>query len=459
MPKAKDKGFVDLHSIHSKLADGYKIYENDIDDESDNIRDFKSVSESIEKLELIVDDGKELADKDINYKEYLNLVKRNIEKQKFQLFRLKLTTSHSTIINHLSKLDDASSSNDFIQLERYIKRFDMRLKDLTIESKISANHRELWNEYKKNIKWYYQELQIKKIQKSVNANKGRINTTISELDNAISIANDSLGDNDVLMSEKLVEKLIFVISQSEVTAQRDAQFNEFISNKQKEVDDYHQKIDDIKLKIEINRHKKIIEENKPFVLQGMSEIQANTNKEFQINLENEYELSVDDIEEKSIGKGFSVSKTIAEVIFYTTLTISAIYYTSTNYINLRELTLKLPDKEESMRLLKGNAYGEQIENALNYDKFYADKGIEVIKTLSRITPVSISINEIDFNQEESGPFIMRLNGYVNTVGSSGRLILNNYLKRLSGERIIEEVVLVNQRVANNTIIFNIDIIL
>ena len=459
MPKAKDKGFVDLHSIHSKLADGYKIYENDIDEESDNIRDFKSVSESIEKLELIVDDGKELADKDINYKEYLNLVKRNIEKQKFQLFRLKLTTSHSTIINHLSKLDDASSSNDFIQLERYIKRFDMRLKDLTIESKISANHRELWNEYKKNIKWYYQELQIKKIQKSVNANKGRINTTISELDNAISIANDSLGDNDVLMSEKLVEKLIFVISQSEVTAQRDAQFNEFISKKQKEVDDYHQKIDDIKLKIEINRHKKIIEENKPFVLQGMSEIQANTNKEFQINLENEYELSVDDIEEKSIGKGFSVSKTIAEVIFYTTLTILAIYYTSTNYINLRELTLKLPDKEESMRLLKGNAYGEQIENALNYDKFYADKGIEVIKTLSRITPVSISINEIDFNQEESGPFIMRLNGYVNTVGSSGRLILNNYLKRLSSERIIEEVVLVNQRVANNTIIFNIDIIL
>ena len=459
MPKAKDKGFVDLHSIHSKLADGYKIYENDIDDESDNIRDFKSVSESIEKLELIVDDGKELADKDINYKEYLNLVKRNIEKQKFQLFRLKLTTSHSTIINHLSKLDDASSSNDFIQLERYIKRFDMRLKDLTIESKISANHRELWNEYKKNIKWYYQELQIKKIQKSVNANKGRINTTISELDNAISIANDSLGDNDVLMSEKLVEKLIFVISQSEVTAQRDAQFNEFISKKQKEVDDYHQKIDDIKLKIEINRHKKIIEENKPFVLQGMSEIQANTNKEFQINLENEYELSVDDIEEKSIGKGFSVSKTIAEVIFYTTLTISAIYYTSTNYINLRELTLKLPDKEESMRLLKGNAYGEQIENALNYDKFYADKGIEVIKILSRITPASISINEIDFNQEESGPFIMRLNGYVNTVGSSGRLILNNYLKRLSSERIIEEVVLINQRVANNTIIFNIDIIL
>ena len=459
MPKAKDKGFVDLHSIHSKLADGYKIYENDIDDESDNIRDFKSVSESIEKLELIVDDGKELADKDINYKEYLNLVKRNIEKQKFQLFRLKLTTSHSTIINHLSKLDDASSSNDFIQLERYIKRFDVRLKDLTIESKISANHRELWNEYKKNIKWYYQELQIKKIQKSVNANKGRINTTISELDNAISIANDSLGDNDLLMSEKLVEKLIFVISQSEVTAQRDAQFNEFISKKQKEVDDYHQKIDDIKLKIEINRHKKIIEENKPFVLQGMSEIQANTNKEFQINLENEYELSVDDIEEKSIGKGFSVSKTIAEVIFYTTLTISAIYYTSTNYINLRELTLKLPDKEESMRLLKGNAYGEQIENALNYDKFYADKGIEVIKTLSRITPVSISINEIDFNQEESGPFIMRLNGYVNTVGSSGRLILNNYLKRLSSEKIIEEVVLVNQRVANNTIIFNIDIIL
>ena len=459
MPRAKDKGFVDLHSIHSKLADGYKIYENDIDDESDNIRDFKSVSESIEKLELIVDDGKELADKDINYKEYLNLVKRNIEKQKFQLFRLKLTTSHSTIINHLSKLDDASSSNDFIQLERYIKRFDMRLKDLTIESKISANHRELWNEYKKNIKWYYQELQIKKIQKSVNANKGRINTTISELDNAISIANDSLGDNDVLMSEKLVEKLIFVISQSEVTAQRDAQFNEFINKKQKEVDDYHQKIDDIKLKIEINRHKKIIEENKPFVLKGMSEIQANTNKEFQINLENEYELSVDDIEEKSIGKGFSVSKTIAEVIFYTTLTISAIYYTSTNYINLRELTLKLPDKEESMRLLKGNAYGEQIENALNYDKFYADKGIEVIKALSRITPVSISINEIDFNQEESGPFIMRLNGYVNTVGSSGRQILNNYLKRLSGERIIEEVVLVNQRVANNTIIFNIDIIL
>ena len=121
------------------------------------------------------------------------------------------------------------------------------------------------------------------------------------------------------MSEKLIEKLIFVLHQSDLTAQKDAQFKEFIDSKKKDLKKYNQKIDDTKLKIEIENHRKIIEENKPFVIQGMNDIQENTNKEFQINLEDELELSVDNIEERSIGKPFSKSKIVTEVIFYTSI--------------------------------------------------------------------------------------------------------------------------------------------
>ena len=459
MAKSKDKGFADLQSVHSKLADGYKIYVNDLDEDNDNIKDFKSVSESIENLEIIVDEGRDLAEKDINYKEYLNLVKKNIEKQKFQLFRLKLTTSHSTIINHLSQLDDDSSSNDFIQLERYIKRFDERLKDLSIESKLTINHKTLWSEYKKNIKWYYQELQKKKVHKSINSNKERINSTIEELKASLITAEESLSETEVLMSEKLIEKFIFILHQSDLTAQKDARFKEFIDEKQKDLKKYNQKIDDIKLKIEIEKHRKIIEENKPFVIQGISDIQENTNKEFQINLEDELELSVDNIEERSIGKPFSKSKIVTEVIFYTSIIIATIYYSAMNHINLRELTLEIPKKEKYIELLLGNIYGKQIENALNYDKYYSTKSIILTKILSRTTPQSVTINQLNFNQDENSPYIISINGYVNTVGSTGRNILNNMLKQLNKENIIEEVVLLNQKVSNNTLVFNIDVII
>ena len=94
MKKRSQKKPIDTTSIHEGLIDNYKVDDKNIKrDEANNIQDFQSVAESIEKLEKIIEDGKELANKDESYAKFLNDVETNLEEQKAQLFKLKLTNA------------------------------------------------------------------------------------------------------------------------------------------------------------------------------------------------------------------------------------------------------------------------------------------------------------------------------------------------------------------------------
>ena len=67
------KAKVDINSVHSKLASKYKIKRDINTKVSSSIKDFKSVSDTIKKLEKIIDKGKNLGEKD---KDYNDLLKR-----------------------------------------------------------------------------------------------------------------------------------------------------------------------------------------------------------------------------------------------------------------------------------------------------------------------------------------------------------------------------------------------
>ena len=114
---------VDIDSVHEKLADHYKIKRDVHTKASSSIKDFKSVSNTIKKLEKIIDKGKSLAKKDEEYNDYLISIRKNIEDQKYQLFQLKLSNGESNIINLLLNINDDSTANDFVAIEREINKY------------------------------------------------------------------------------------------------------------------------------------------------------------------------------------------------------------------------------------------------------------------------------------------------------------------------------------------------
>ena len=158
---------VDLDSVHSKLADNYKIKRDVHTKTSSSIKDFKSVSDTINKLEKIIDKGKSLAEKDKEYSDYLISISKSVEKQKYQLFQLKLSNGEYNIINLLLNINDNSTANDFVAIEREINKYRDLVMNLEQESKLSDEYKLLWDEYYVTIENHYDELQAKKIHCSV----------------------------------------------------------------------------------------------------------------------------------------------------------------------------------------------------------------------------------------------------------------------------------------------------
>ena len=69
---SKDKkAKVDINSVHSKLADKYKIKRDINTKTTSSIKDFKSVSDTIKKLEKIKTMVKDITEKDKYYNEYI----------------------------------------------------------------------------------------------------------------------------------------------------------------------------------------------------------------------------------------------------------------------------------------------------------------------------------------------------------------------------------------------------
>ena len=288
------KGHIDLDSVHDKLADKYKI-DKDIDSKiSTTIKDFKSVSDTITKFEKILDKGQKLAERDEEYNSYLKSIKNDLDEQKFQLFYLKLTSGESNIINLLLNIHDNSTANDFIVLEREIKKYEKLIQSLESESELSEEYKLLWDEHNNNTANYFDELQTKKIHCSVIASKNRVETAKSEYQNKLNKAADSLVTADVTYTKKSLKKLELVIDEASLTGKKDEKYSEYLDYQKSKITEYKRDIEDVQLKIDIEKHRKIVEETKPSVKKGLDKLKKES------ELDKERRAATSDSDEESL---------------------------------------------------------------------------------------------------------------------------------------------------------------
>ena len=288
------KGHIDLDSVHDKLADKYKI-DKDIDSKiSTTIKDFKSVSDTITKFEKILDKGQKLAERDEEYNSYLKSIKNDLDEQKFQLFYLKLTSGESNIINLLLNIHDNSTANDFIVLEREIKKYEKLIQSLESESELSEEYKLLWDEHNNNTANYFDELQTKKIHCSVIASKNRVETAKSEYQNKLNKAADSLLTADVTYTKKSLKKLELVIDEASLTGKKDEKYSEYLDYQKSKITEYKRDIEDVQLKIDNEKHRKIVEETKPSVKKGLDKLKKES------ELDKERRAATSDSDEESL---------------------------------------------------------------------------------------------------------------------------------------------------------------
>ena len=76
-------------------------------------------AKNIGQLEQIIEDGRALANKDEAYAKFLSDVKNNLEEQKSQLFKLKLTNSETNVASMLANVEEGGTSNDFIAIDSF----------------------------------------------------------------------------------------------------------------------------------------------------------------------------------------------------------------------------------------------------------------------------------------------------------------------------------------------------
>ena len=288
------KGHIDLDSVHDKLADKYKI-DKDIDSKiSTTIKDFKSVSDTITKFEKILDKGRKLAERDEEYNSYLLSIKNDLDEQKLQLFYLKLTSGESNIVNLLLNMHDNSTANDFIVLEREIKKYEKLIQSLESESELSEEYKLLWDEHNNNTANYFDELQTKKIHCSVIASKNRVETAKSEYQNKLNKAADSLLTADVTYTKKSLKKLELVIDEAGLTGKKDEKYSEYLDYQKSKITEHKRDIEDVQLKIDIEKHRKIVEETKPSVKKGLDKLKKES------ELDKERRAATTDSDEESL---------------------------------------------------------------------------------------------------------------------------------------------------------------
>jgi hypothetical protein len=260
---------VDIDSVHEKLADHYQIKRDVHTKASSSIKDFKSVSNTIMKLEKIIDKGESLAKKDKEYNDYLISIRKNIEDQKYQLFQLKLSNGESNIINLLLNINDDSTANDFVAIEREINKYRDLVMDLEPESKLSDEYKLLWDEHYSTIENHFDNLKLKKIHCSVIASKNRVEEAKEEFENKLNKASETLVTADITITKKSLTKLKLIIDEANLTGQKDEAYGKYLDHQKSKLSEYKKEIESVRLKIDINKHRKMIEKAQPSVTEGL----------------------------------------------------------------------------------------------------------------------------------------------------------------------------------------------
>jgi len=476
MKKKTKKTPIDTNSIHKGLIDNYKVDDKNLKNEQvNNVQDFQSVTESIEKLEKIIEDGKELANKDETYAKFLNDVKSNLEEQKSQLFKLKLTNAETNVASMLSNVDENATSNDFIAIEREIKRYSDVVFNLKSESNESSEKRSLWNSHHNKINIFHNRLQKKRIQRSVKASKDRVQTTITNFEKTIDNAKYTLLRKDLAKAKKSLKKMQLTIDEAQITGQKDEGYHEWLNGQVNKFDEYDKSIVEIDLKIDIEQHRKALEDAQPDVVKGINELNRNIEGSDLIQEELEEEINPEETDLWESGESndsdqdeikqnkepqvkMSPYRIFLEIIIYTSILIAIIYFTSHNYINLRNLNSELPIKERKLHLVSGKIVGEQIRNNKTIDSQNTQRVIFLSKLLTSITPKSIVMDEMTYTINEDNSFNLLLKGEVSGSQSVATKIFNKYVSDLRKQQSIKRVIVKDQRpLPKSSLIFTIDL--
>ena len=474
MKNKKEKASIDIESIHQGLIDSYHVDDNKMKKDMNEIQDFQSVTESIEKLENIIEDGKELAKKDKNYDEFLAGVKSNLIEQKSQLFKLKLSNAESNVSLMLSNIDDDATSNDFIGIDREIKKYSDLVFSLKEQSGDSSEQKSLWDEYHNKIDIFHTRAQKKRIQSSVRASKNRVEAVVTDFEKTIDHVKYTLVRKDLNAAKKSLKKLQATIDEAQITGQKDEGYSEWLEKQTGKYKEYDASINDIDLKIDIEKHRKALEEAQPDIVKGINELNRNIEGhdfieeqlEEEVNEEEDLwdsnqekeDLSHDEKNKEVKKQKTSSLKLITEIILYTGMVIGAIYFTSQNYIELRNLKSQLPIKERRLHLISGTMVGNQIEKNKLVDSQNAKRAIQLSKLLSMIAPKSVSMNEIVYTATGNNTFSFQLKGEISNNNQSAVNIFNNFISELRKQTAIKRVIIRDQKLlSKSNLIFTIDL--
>ena len=474
MKNKKEKASIDIESIHQGLIDSYHVDDNKMKKDMNEIQDFQSVTESIEKLENIIEDGKELAKKDKNYDEFLAGVKSNLIEQKSQLFKLKLSNAESNVSSMLSNIDDDATSNDFIGIDREIKKYSDLVFSLKEQSGDSSEQKSLWDEYHNKIDIFHTRVQKKRIQSSVRASKNRVEAVVTDFEKTIDHVKYTLVRKDLNAAKKSLKKLQATIDEAQITGQKDEGYSEWLEKQTGKYKEYDASINDIDLKIDIEKHRKALEEAQPDIVKGINELNRNIEGhdfieeqlEEEVNEEEDLwdsnqekeDLSHDEKNKEVKKQKTSSLKLITEIILYTGMVIGAIYFTSQNYIELRNLKVQLPIKERRLHLISGTMVGNQIEKNKLVDSQNAKRAILLSKLLSMIAPKSVSMNKIVYTTTSNNTFSFQLKGEISDNNQSAVNIFNNFISELRKQTAIKRVIIRDQKLlSKSNLIFTIDL--
>ena len=474
MKNKKEKASIDIESIHQGLIDSYHVDDNKMKKDMNEIQDFQSVTESIEKLENIIEDGKELAKKDKNYDEFLAGVKSNLIEQKSQLFKLKLSNAESNVSLMLSNIDDDATSNDFIGIDREIKKYSDLVFSLKEQSGDSSEQKSLWDEYHNKIDIFHTRVQKKRIQSSVRASKNRVEAVVTDFEKTIDHVKYTLVRKDLNAAKKSLKKLQATINEAQITGQKDEGYSEWLEKQTGKYKEYDASINEIDLKIDIEQHRKALEEAQPDIVKGINELNRNIEghdfieEQLEEELDEEEDLwdsnqEKEDVSHDEKNKEVKKQKTsslklITEIILYTGMVIGAIYFTSQNYIELRNLKSQLPIKERTLHLISGTMVGNQIEKNKLVDSQNAKRAIQLSKLLSMIAPKSVSMNEIVYTATGNNTFSFQLKGEISNNNQSAVNIFNNFISELRKQTAIKRVIIRDQKLlSKSNLIFTIDL--
>jgi len=474
MKNKKEKASIDIESIHQGLIDNYHVDDNKMKKDINEIQDFQSVAESIEKLENIIEDGKELAKKDKNYDEFLAGVKSNLIEQKSQLFKLKLSNAESNVSLMLSNIDDDATSNDFIGIDREIKKYSDLVFSLKEQSGDSSEQKSLWDEYHNKIDIFHTRAQKKRIQSSVRASKNRVEAVVTDFEKTIDHVKYTLVRKDLNAAKKSLKKLQATINEAQITGQKDEGYSEWLEKQTGKYKEYDASINEIDLKIDIEQHRKALEEAQPNIVKGINELNRNIEghdfieEQLEEELDEEEDLwdsnqEKEDVSHDEKNKEVKKQKTsslklITEIILYTGMVIGAIYFTSQNYIELRNLKSQLPIKERTLHLISGTMVGNQIEKNKLVDSQNAKRAIQLSKLLSMIAPKSVSMNEIVYTATGNNTFSFQLKGEISNNNQSAVNIFNNFISELRKQTAIKRVIIRDQKLlSKSNLIFTIDL--